>query len=297
MMANNPKFNQEHWFEQITEPILWHYTSVDVLKNLARPDGQLYATHSCELTGDCSELYYGRELWDETLETFGWPPKDKAHIVPYVENSPCLEAFKKNCFVFCMTTLGDSKFHWDNYAPKENGIAIGFATSKLKDRLKQFITQLPSPKRLNVIAISSADVFYQAHLDYCVYESEQAKDYYHELIHHILADDQNHDDFILQCLQLGYIREAVIPFAKRECFDQEKEIRLFYSGPDLCCRNAAQLGGKMRVPLFRCADLIDQVMISPYGSKDEVFRCLYDFKKENSLLFSICASKPFSHSS
>ena len=274
-------YNKEHWFEQITEQTLWHYTSIGVLDKLANPEGFIKATHyKSEI--DTSEMFYGRKLWEKIIKKKVTPPSEllfkemsrtdlidrSEFIKKYLEeDSECFRILKDNIFIFCMTTLKDSQFHWENYASHPDGIAIGINVNELKKCITLFIENFKEPsKSFQVTSLSRYPIPYKMHLDYCSYGSFASLKKLLKTINLLLPYIDKTDE-ILQILQLASIREETVPFAKQKKYSAENEVRLTYSGPDLL-NNACEINEKKMIDIFPSAQLIDTVIISPFANKD-----------------------------
>lgn len=285
-MTYSKMFNKANWFNQIKEPILWHYTSIDVLDSILRPGGSIKGTYY-KNESDKDELLYGRSIWNEIMDKRKWFDRKEQYLWRCVNKCECLSTVRENTFLFCLTVLEDSLFHWDNYTPEKTGIAIGFQVSRLKDALTNLIISFPDePPTFKVTEICRSPVPFQVHMDYCKYgnETDQEKDI-SVFIDNKVIPYLDQEDTILRILQQFYYCEAVVPFIKRERFSSEKEVRIYYSGPNLL-KNSNLVGDKQMIDLFPATHMIDTIMLSP-KNEDICYSKVCDIQKKYKTDFSI----------
>ena len=96
-------------------------------------------------------------------------------------------------------------------------------------------------------------------------------------------------DDVLRVLQLCFYRENIIYNLKTSQWNDDKEVRIIYSGPELKC-NAEFIGEKLRIPLFLSADLVEEVMISPYGNIISTLEKTYELRQNYNLSFKVSKS-------
>ena len=278
---------KSYWFSQIKEDILWHYTSVSVLNEFIKPDGKIYATHSSELN-DTEELKIGREKWMEIISNYNYLNKNNKHIFEYIENTPCVNQLKNNTFIFSLTSQRDSNYHWENYGDNQQGIAIGFNVKKLQNVMRFFAEELwkREPLEYPVTFVCRAPVNYSIHCDYCIYDYGKMQEYISTFLKKLPLEEK---DDVLRVLQLCFYRENIIYNLKTSQWNDDKEVRIIYSGPELKC-NAEFIGEKLRIPLFLSADLVEEVMISPYGNIISTLEKTYKLRQNYNLSFKVLKS-------
>ena len=288
-MTYNRMYNKENCFAQIKEPTLWHYTSIDVLEKLIHPDGNIKATHY-KSEDDEMELQFGRNIWNEAMNEQEWLDRKDNDLRDYIDRCECLSVLRNNIFVFCMTTLEDSPFHWKNYASGVNGVAIGINVSKLKEALTNLICSFQEePQTFSVTELCKASIISQVHMDYCKYGKDDCKKEILEFSKKKMIPNLDREDPILKILQQFYFCEAVVPFFKREEFSSEKEVRICYSGPGLL-KKSQKVGNKKMIDLFPSSHLIDTVMIAQ-GKKGSCYSKICNIKDKYKANFTIKSSE------
>ena len=151
------------------------------------------------------------------------------------------------------------------------GIAIGFNVRKLKEKLQDFIVNLP-PKKPLLSPYSDGKKIIEPkdriHFDYCLYDKEQAiSDAQHYTMKFFNWETED-DPSVSGCkdllkLQLLFLQEEITSRYKNESFAYEKEVRISY----WLCPQKGEDGTfeptPDSIPLFPVKDAISQIIVSP----------------------------------
>lgn len=286
--------NSQTWFNQIKEPILWHYTSQNVLDEFLKDNNCLYATRYSELN-DSQEINFGRDVFNSAIKEFVQfklaKMGEKRNWTDILRHSQYADVAKWTCFISSFTTKKDMVSLWNLYAPN-GGYSIGFSTEILRESLNKFSALLPKPEKINVTSLCKTEIKYQTHFDYCSYDLQKMMDNCLDFVKKSLDSiycNRAMNDSIELAIQLVDIRENLIGTFKHRSFSDESEVRISYFGPSLF-QKMQRIGEKSRVPLFSIRDAIKEVIVSPYGDSCQLYSHAEILRKKYNLDFALYQS-------
>lgn len=94
---------------QVEDTLIYHYTTLEIMDKIIRPDACLYATHGS---------FFNDKMEFAVL----------CNLVS--KKNSALDAYGHNIFVFCFSLVGDDLSQWRAYAPM-GGVSIGFSSKLL----------------------------------------------------------------------------------------------------------------------------------------------------------------------
>jgi len=227
---------------RIENNLIYHYTTVNVLNEIIKPDGGLYATHGSFLN-DLKEFQAIVDMVRRVLPEES-PINPKLH----------------NFFVFSFSMSGDDLSQWRSYTP-DGGVSIGFS---IRDLWDSFEGRTIGYK--NDIHIKESDGF-RIFMGACKYVENVAdvSNLDVRFHHNDVEKTENIYDFL-----------STVLFWKQKEFRHENEYRIVFS-PFLedGARQIKQIGNKPRSAIpFRQGhyvnDSIRRIVISPHGNGERI---------------------------
>lgn len=291
-----PEFLSRELMPDFNPKTIYHYTTINVLPEFMKDDGDLYCTH-CRALNDDEEYRLGLE-YARNFISRNYKARSRA-MLGFVDRFYRLYRDKwRQPWIMSFTTEKDSLVQWVSYSDKrDGGYAIGFDYSRLRKLVAEKM-------------YSCVDSF-NIYLLPCLYlrhsrgnKTVEQDDQANGLLSFLLDQFANEfQDFVnnKETKSRGLIESIILLFAsmiKNASFKHECECRLVIQPTDRASalENYRVVGTRPRLPslmfpkLGKLRDLITEIGISPHG-KDNVLRTaveLYAAKNDNS--FSVYKS-------
>ena len=285
--------------------ILYHYTSVDVLKKFIEDDGDLYCTHFGVLN-DSSEMMIGLSIAENYLrKRFKW---SEMKCIWFRENYNLLVRSGDIVvpWVMSFSRERDSLNQWGMYTSRETGgVAVGFEMGLLWNELDRF-PGCYSKEALTAKGEKGGiqDRAFELRLLPCLYAEKDAKlieDLFqefllpHEAAFRKIGDATTSDEIVPKDFtEAIFSILEVSSIIKHEAFRNEREVRLVLLPMTKSLVDCELIGGKPRWKTYVCETrkeggdgmkttrkalrgMIKEVVVSSHGDTDMLWtaaRCL-----------------------
>lgn len=255
----------------VDTPLIYHYTSKDVLPAFFEDNADLYCTNS-KCLNDPSELYLGAYNFIDYLYRKGLVKKEHIRLfISRIDEAVANDWF--NVWLMSFTACEDDLSQWRGYVSRsEGGFAIGFNASRLIRALKKLmpLEDIRVPNSIPMIA-KCWYVLQDASKIECLYDfmTSVRRDSFMNLCESVKEDSETARKALA----------AIFPLAmhiKHDAFKDEKESRIALMVTDDDFSKMKILGGKPRMPLgipsleVPLHTLIDKIYISPHGNTESL---------------------------
>ena len=270
---------------------VYHYTSLDVLNEMCKEDGDLLCTHFMSLN-DSQEFFFGANIVINKLPAIlsrAGVPRQKLGSFRKNACDTVLKKLREEILAPWITSFSadpDSLYQWVAYTDrKQGGVAIGFNTTLLNSKVKA-VQKNPNLNKL-----------IGCRLEKCQYTDNVNLDsYIHSVVTSMMNRSTNSSttDRETSILAAVYILASTI---KNHSFSQEKESRLILLPTRKeALRRYKFVGGKPRIATEffgknrELAKAISSVMISPHGDRDKLVSTVNLLRQQYGLKFQIYQS-------
>lgn len=257
--------------QKIPERTLFHYTSLDVMNEMCKENGDFLATHFMFLN-DTHEFFLGVQLALRELESCSSLPKDLVKDLPQFQTDArnhiirLLNSGNISPWIVSFSKEPDSLSQWVSYTDRiKGGVAIGFDSYAIQKAIREEekAPLFPSVKL-------------SFHMMRCRYTNDNnAKDWLKTVFSNVTTSGPFQAASLNERKQR--ILAAIIICAaaiKNKSFSPEMESRLVV----LCSQEALRdrykfVGGKPRIETrlfgnkYKLAQAISSVVISPHGNR------------------------------
>ena len=268
-----PRFIEEELMPDFHPRTIYHYTTIDVLGEFFKEDGDLYCTH-CQALNDDEEfllgLNYARKFIVGRYKVNSWT------MISFVERFYASYKDKwRQPWIMSFTTAKDSLVQWVSYSDQQRGgYAIGFDYAKLKSYVQDKMFSNDGDAYMYILPC-----VYIKHKrgDQRIERDEIANkllafllDPYRDSIKDILKNKGSWDGTLVQSIILLFAS-----MVKNASFKHEAECRLIIQ-PIEKSRALSRykiLGQKPRLPtcIFgrykKLNDIVKTIGISPHGNR------------------------------
>jgi hypothetical protein len=251
-------------------PVLYHYTSLDVLEKITKT-GSVWAS-DIDFLNDSSEFVTALSFIKEEIESRierDLPLKDA--IIPQLKQLSLDPAHPTDLFVTSLSTEGDSLPQWRAYCPSGLGVAIGFLPWALKG----------AELEISDVARALHKFPTKSSLIKCVYTTKEKRKLLDDYLEHyfVLARTEKQGTYE----SATFLQDLVLfcsPFFKNESFREEREWRLAVTCEfkDIPTRHF-RIGRSTIVPFIKLdlktnyrLDFIKEIVIGPTPNKDLAYR-------------------------
>ena len=273
-----------------SDKTVFHYTSLDVLNEMCKEDGDLLCTHFMSLN-DSQEFFYGVNIVLNKLPSILSRKGIQMQKLGYSRQKIYTEVLQRlraeniAPWITSFSSDPDSLYQWVAYTDrKQGGVAIGFNTSLLNTK----VTDVQRNPNLNKLI--------GCRLEKCRYTDSVNLDLYvYRVVSSMLAQPaKNNTDFETSIVAAVYVLASTI---KNCSFSQEKESRLILLPTRKeALRRYKFVGGKPRIATEffgknrELAKAISSVVISPHGDRDKLVSTVNLLRQQYGLKFQIYQS-------
>ena len=273
-----------------SDKTVFHYTSLDVLNEMCKEDGDLLCTHFMSLN-DSQEFFYGANIVLNKLPSILSRKGIQMQKLGYSRQKIYTEVLQRlraeniAPWITSFSSDPDSLYQWVAYTDrKQGGVAIGFNTSLLNTK----VTDVQRNPNLNKLI--------GCRLEKCRYtDSVNLDSYVYRVVSSMLAQPaKNNTDFETSIVAAVYVLASTI---KNCSFSQEKESRLILLPTRKeALRRYKFVGGKPRIATEffgknrELAKAISSVVISPHGDRDKLVSTVNLLRQQYGLKFQIYQS-------
>lgn len=277
----------------ISRSTVYHYTSLNVLNEMCKENGDLFCTHFMSLN-DNQEFFLGLSIVLNQLESVLRAKKTKPDVIELfqkITSRNVLHFLRTEAIAPWITSFSDdpdSLYQWVAYTDrKEGGVAIGFDIGLLREKEKLIQTN-PDSKR----AIG-------CRFEKCLYTDDHnlsihVRRFLDEELNLTISAPSKYKNKQIEILATIYILASTI---KNPSFCQEKESRLIMlpTLPEASIRYRF-VGGKPRIATKffgqsrELAEAITSVVISPHGDRAKLISAVNLLRRQLGLKFPIYVS-------
>lgn len=274
-----------------SDRIIYHYTSLDVLNEMCKENGDLFCTHFMSLN-DSQEFFLGVNLVINKLPTILSPSEIRQYKLEHFQENAyneMLQMLRTESIAPWVTSFSadpDSLYQWVAYTDrKQGGMAIGFDITLLN---KHVSLVQDNPKLNHVIG---------CRLEKCQYVDSTSLDaHIRNVIVSWLAGSTSSKKTNTKASIFAaiYILASTI---KNQSFSQEKESRLIMIPTRKeGSRRYKFVGGKPRIATeffgtkHKLAKAISSVVISPHGDRSKLVSSVNLLRQQLNLTFPIFLS-------
>ncbi len=274
-----------------SDKTVFHYTSLDVLNEMCKEDGDLLCTHFMSLN-DSQEFFFGANIVLNKLPAIlSRMGIQRQKLGSFRQNAydKVLQRLREETLAPWITSFSsdpDSLYQWVAYTDrKQGGVAIGFNTSLLYSKVEG-VQKNPQLNKL-----------IGCRLEKCQYTDNVNLDsYIHSVVTSMINQSTNNSnkDRETSILAAVYVLASTI---KNHSFSQEKESRLILLPTrEEALRRYKFVGGKPRIATEffgkkrELAKAISSVVISPHGDRDKLVSTVNLLRQQYGLKFQIYQS-------
>jgi hypothetical protein len=200
-----------HTVKKKKPDVLWHYTSLDVLKNILSNDVPTFWLSEIRYLNDEGEYKYGLDIFISEINTmrnkksFDSPEHS---MLNQIETHLKDNNFIKNIFILSLSEEKDLLSQWRAYTPNGLGTAIGLSNDFVFNKM---ITDKNGDYESGSLI---GDFLYPV-----IYEKNQQTEYAKLIIEKCLSHWDSPES-------ISRIMREYIPFIKHPAFSEEKEWRI-----------------------------------------------------------------------
>ena len=266
----------------------YHYTTVNVLEEFLKDDGDILCTH-CRTLNDSSEFAAGVELLASYMKVRNWNQDLATRIINQMNGFAPFDLGMP--WIFSLSIYNDSLFQWINYTDRQNGgYAVGFAVDSLLQMTEKRVVKANQNLR-HMVSTFFLPCLYLGIDDGFKWLDDFFKECYDSGVVYALRveDWQVNNVFALV---------SVVPmFVKEKSFFFEGEWRLILEPNfDDAYKEVVSLAGRPRmkahikdeVGLLR--DTIKSVIVSPHGNHESLCLNALNLKRRHKANFNMAFS-------
>lgn len=277
----------------ISSSTVYHYTSLDVLNEMCKENGDLLCTHFMSLN-DNQEFFLGLSMVLNQLERVLRAKKTKPDIIKLYQKNiwrNVLHFLRTEAIAPWITSFSDdpdSLYQWVAYTDrKDGGVAIGFDIELLREKEKLIQTNPGTKQTIG------------CRFEKCLYTDDhnlnsRIRRFLDEELNRTISAPSKYDNKQIEMLATVYILASRI---KNPSFCQEKESRLIMTPIQQELANRYRfVGGKPRIATKffgqgrELSEAITSVVISPHGDRAKLISAVNLLRQHLSLKFKIYLS-------
>ena len=277
---------------------LYHYTSVDAMMSiLGHKNGfvRMMAT-DCHFLNDDYEYRFGCR---EALKWLAGRPGMSSDFVSKVKRRLSRrDKWGEYPWITSFCAERDKTVQWMAYSDsKKGGVAIGFDTLKLRDRIHMIDDKIKESSHALPDMVSGGSL-----LAPCIYHSVNQRnppDDFMRMLEYVVSDKESFyhwlqtdsDKYAAYCARHIVLISSLLKSDEFQ-FENEWRISIIPSG-DFLKDKQRVVGNKVRLTLreFIPQDVISEIVLSPHGNRRLIAASVWELKSRYGYEFSVCESK------